>query len=351
MYNTNENELISVIINVYNGEKFINKCLNSIINQTYKNLEILIINDGSTDNTLEICKSYKDERIRIINQENMGLSLSRNVGIDNARGEYLYFIDVDDFVTLDVIEYLYNIAKEKNVSISTCRSIQVHDYNYELQPCEENTEIISSRDMIKKILRRIDTSVSIWNKLIKKELLNNLRFENRIINDLAFTHKLVIKAEVIGYSNQIKYFYLTHPKSITAMDKNERTMDLYKAAIERYYYIKNIYPELVENELWMYHRIAMLYLFKNNRIRKFLKDEGAFKFYNKIYKFKNISKINFSSKVKFILFRINPKLCRIVIWGVRPISKAYHCSILALRKAFCHSELQTKTASENYWYL
>lgn len=80
-----EQELISVIINVYNGEKFIVKCLDSVVNQTYKNLEILIINDGSTDNTVSICESYKDNRIKIINQKNMWISLSRNVGIENAQ--------------------------------------------------------------------------------------------------------------------------------------------------------------------------------------------------------------------------------------------------------------------------
>ena len=82
------NNLISVIINVYNGENFIEKCLDSVINQTYKNLEILIINDGSTDNTLKICESYKDERIRIITTENLGLSKSRNIGIENSKGNY-----------------------------------------------------------------------------------------------------------------------------------------------------------------------------------------------------------------------------------------------------------------------
>ena len=85
------NELITVIINVYNGEKYIKSCLESIINQTYKNIEILIINDGSTDNTLNICKSYKDSRIRIINQKNMGLALARNVGIDNAMRKVFVF--------------------------------------------------------------------------------------------------------------------------------------------------------------------------------------------------------------------------------------------------------------------
>ena len=123
-------DLISVIINVYNGEKFIEKCLDSIVNQTYKNLEILIINDGSTDKTLKICKKNKDKRIKIINTKNMGLSLSRNVGIDNAKGEYLYFVDADDFIELDAIEYLYNLCKKYDVRIATCDPLTIYNYDF-----------------------------------------------------------------------------------------------------------------------------------------------------------------------------------------------------------------------------
>ena len=102
-------QMISVILNVFNGEKYIKKCLESIINQTYKDIEIVIVNDGSTDDTKKIIESYKDKRIKLINQENMGLSLSRNVGIDNSKGDYLYFVDVDDYLEKDALEYLYNL--------------------------------------------------------------------------------------------------------------------------------------------------------------------------------------------------------------------------------------------------
>ena len=123
------NELITIVINVYNREKYIKKCLDSIVNQTYKNLEILIVDDGSTDNTVKICKSYKDKRIRIISGKNTGISLARNVGIDNAKGNYLYYVDSDDFIELDTIEYLYKLIKKYNVDISTCVSKHIHNYN------------------------------------------------------------------------------------------------------------------------------------------------------------------------------------------------------------------------------
>ena len=211
-----ENELISVIINVYNGEKYIKKCLDSVISQTYKDLEILIINDGSIDNTLSICESYKDKRIKIITTENSGLSMSRNVGLDKAKGDYIYFVDADDFIELDTIEYLYNLCKKYEVPIATCKYLEISDYNYTLNNVEEKINIVSSKEFLKDVLLLKNKAVSTWNKLLKKELFDNLRFENRIINDMAFTHKLIMKVDKIACSNQIKYFYLRHKQSISA---------------------------------------------------------------------------------------------------------------------------------------
>ena len=261
-------ELISVIINVYNGEKFIKKCLDCIINQTYKNLEILIINDGSTDKTLSICEEYKDERIRIINQENIGLALARNVGIDNASGEYVYFIDVDDWIEKDVIEYFYILCKKYNTKIATCRPIDVYDYNIIVNNKKEKVKVISDVEMLKKILFDIDRGTAIWNKLMKRELFENLRFEDKIINDVRFTYKIIINAKKIAYSNQIKYFYLRHEQSVTSVRKNDlaRLIDLYETIIERYNYIKNIYPEFKENEIGLIRMIFILYIRNNYEI-------------------------------------------------------------------------------------
>jgi len=116
------NELISIIVPIYNVEIYLEKCLNSIINQTYKNIEILLINDGSSDNSLRICKKYqkKDKRIVLINKKNGGLSSARNAGIDKASGNYLLFIDSDDYIEIDMIEKLYNNIKSNNADISIC---------------------------------------------------------------------------------------------------------------------------------------------------------------------------------------------------------------------------------------
>jgi len=304
------NELITVIINVYNGEKYINKCLDSIINQTYKNLEILIINDGSTDDTLKICQSYKDKRIRIITTKNQGLSLSRNTGIDNAKGEYLYFIDVDDFIELDTIEYLYKLLKEYDADISTCDNLKFEQNELKKIILKEKINKITNKEMLIKILLDKKMSVTIWNKLIKRDIIKDLKFEDRIINDMAFTHRLVLKTNKIVFSNQVKYYYYKHFDSVSNVKPStERLTDYYDVCINRYYYIKRYYPNFKENNTALLKEIVFLYLKENQELIKILEQKGARKIFNKIFTFKILlCKIGFREKIKILLHRINPKL-------------------------------------------
>lgn len=308
-------ELISVIINVYNGEKFIKKCLDSVVNQTYKNLEILIINDGSTDNTLKICESYKDKRIKIINQNNKGLALSRNVGIKHSKGEYLYFVDSDDFIESDTIEYLYNLCKKNNTLISTSNVITIYDYDFIEKKCEEKISIISTKEMLKRILLRKSGAVETWNKLIKKKLFIDNLFEDRIINDMALTHKLIMKTDKIACSNVTKYYYLRHGENITSKEPSlERMMDEYNVSLERYSYIKNVYPDFVENDFALLQIIVKFYLKDKKELKEFLNNNEAIKLFKKVFSFKILKcDVNFREKIKIILFRINPTLNKKII--------------------------------------
>lgn len=317
-------DLITIVINVYNGEKFIKKCIDSVVNQTYINLEILIINDGSIDNTLKICESYKDERIRIINQENMGLSLARNVGIENAKGKYLYFVDVDDFIESDTIEYLYSLIKKYNVSISTCKPIDIYDYNVKIENTIEKITLISNKDMLKKILLSQDRAGTFWNKLYKKDLFNNIRFEDRIINDATVMYKLILSVDEIVYSNQVKYYYLRHSQSITGKNAGERSIDLYNVAIERYNHIKKVYPDFIENEIGLILIIMLVYLNEEQNVQKFLKDHKVKQFSRKLFSFKIlISTISLKEKIKICLFMINTKLYKIFAKKYQSINYKY----------------------------
>ncbi len=317
-------ELITVIINVYNGEKFIKKCLDSIINQTYKKLEILIINDGSTDNTLKICKSYKDKRVKIITTKNQGLSLSRNTGIDNANGEYLYFVDADDFIEQDTIEYLYNLCKKYNVKISLCKSIDINNYNVSIKNKKEKIELLNKKEMLKKVLITTNREVAIWNKLIKKDMFNNLRFESRPINDIAFTYKLIIRTNETIYSNQIKYMHLNNNQSIsnTKTENEYREIDRYNACVERYQYIQRIYPNLIENDIAMIQIIARMYSKNNVKIVEYLDQKEALKDYKKLFSLKKLKcNLKFITKMKLILFRASPNLHNIIVKEVLKVKK------------------------------
>lgn len=307
-------DLITVIINVYNGEKYIKKCLDSVVDQTYNNLEILIINDGSTDNTLKIINEYNDTRINIINQENKGLSLSRNVGIDNAKGEYLYFVDVDDYIEEDTIEYLYNLCKKYKVELATSSCKEIYSYDTKIKNNNEIIKVETGKDLLDKVLLSKERTGTIWNKLIKKDLFDDLRFEDRIINDVVVVYKLALKIKKYVSSNQIKYICFRHSDSIMSTHRPEWDMDLYKASLERYEYIKNIYPDYLENDFCIVFVTMILYEHNNKRINKFLKQEEAIKLYKKLFKFKMLSyDIGFKNKIKLILCRINPSILQFFI--------------------------------------
>ena len=306
--------MISVILNVYNCEKYIKKCLDSIVNQTYKDIEIIIVNDGSKDNTLKIIKEYKDKRIRIINnKKNMGLSLSRNVGIDNAKGDYLFFVDSDDYIEKDAIEYLYNLCKKYKVDMATCNSLDVYDYDTSAKSIEEEITVEEGTSLLKKILLSENRKGTIWNKLIKKELFDDIRFEDRIINDVVVVYKLALKLEKLVFSNQVKYYYLKHSESIVSKHRTEWVIDLYDAAIERYNYIKNIYPDLIENDICILKLLIDICNYNDKEVDKYLKEKKAKKLYNKLFSFKVLKyKLPFEDKFKFIVYRISPRLLRLI---------------------------------------
>ena len=315
-------KLISVIINCYNQDKFLEKCLDSVINQTYKNLEIIIVDDGSTDNTLKISKKYqkKDNRIKVISTPNYGLSKSRNIGIDNSTGDYLYFVDSDDIIEKDVIEYLYNISIKYDVCISTCKPLTIYNYDYKYKNKKEKIDILNDVQMLKKVLLIEDKANTFWNKLYKRELFDDIRFEDRIINDMTVVHKLIIKTKRIAYSNQIKYFYFRHTGAVTYRKniKLERNIDKYLVSKERYEYIKKIYPNLIENDIYLISNTIILYLEDNKELIKYLDNDNAYQMIKKLFNLKILFyPMKISSKIRIILFFINRKLCKKIYNKVR----------------------------------
>ena len=310
-------DLITIIINVFNADKYISKCIESVIKQTYKNIEILIINDGSTDNTLKICNGYKkkDKRIRIISHDNMGLGLSRNVGIDQARGKYIYFVDADDYIEKDTINYLYKLITKYNKMIATCESIKIYNYNTKIINSKEIVKDVDSKTMIRNVLLSIGKHGCVWNKLINKKVFENNqnRFPSGKINDVLQVYKMFYSIDGVIYSNQIKYYYYIHKDSILGTRKKEYSIQMYKACLSRYAEIKGYYDDFIENDVSLLLMIIDIYIHDYEDIKTYYKDHNVYEKYKKVFKISLLKcNMRINHKIKIVLFRINPILLLII---------------------------------------
>lgn len=195
---------VSVIVPVYNVEKFLCRCLSSIINQSLKNIEIICINDGSTDKSAKILKEFghKDERIIVINQKNQGISATRNNGIKMAQGEFISFIDSDDWIDTNFLEKLYNAAKENHCDIACGGIIRLHKFNKKIF-LKHDKQIISENLQEKLELCDVPDKSYVWNKIYKASELKrtDLKFNvGMIYEDVIFTPQVLFKLKKINNS-------------------------------------------------------------------------------------------------------------------------------------------------------
>ena len=211
-------ELISIVVPIYKVENYIDKCIESIINQTYKNVEILLIDDGSPDNCPKICENYskKDSRIKVYHKENGGLSDARNYGIERSKGKYICFIDSDDFVHEKFIEILYKNIKKYNADISICHHYKFKDYsetnNY--LPKEE-TEVYTGLEMLNNLYDNYLNNIVAWNKLYKRKLFDKIRYpKGKKLEDAYIIHKLYNNSKKVVITNLELYYYIQRDNSI-----------------------------------------------------------------------------------------------------------------------------------------
>ena len=237
-------ELISVIVPVYNVEKYISRCIESIMKQTYKNIEIILIDDGSTDNSGKICDEYslKDDRINVIHKKNGGLSDARNTGLDIAKGKYISLIDSDDFVSKFFIETLYNTCKNENCEIAICEYERVYEEKEEISDLENDNkvEIYNSKQMLQKIYSKdyLITTVA-WNKLYKAEILKNIRYPvGKLHEDEAITYKILYGVNKVAIIRKKLYYYYYDINSIMNKKYNLKRLDILDALKERMIFFK-----------------------------------------------------------------------------------------------------------------
>ena len=236
---------ISVIVPVYNKEKYIENTLDSILNQTYKNLEIIIINDGSTDESAEICKKKLmiDNRIIMINTENQGAGAARNVGLSKATGKYISFIDSDDYIIPQYYEVLIDLIKKNDAEIAECKFSRIN-IDEKINQTNKNTIKVYTKE--EKLLQLYGTdnclylnTVIMCNKLFKKELFDNTGIiypTNRLIDDEFIIYKLIYNSEKIVTTDQIMYGYIQSQDSVMRQNFPKKrvhdTIDVYDEVYE-----------------------------------------------------------------------------------------------------------------------
>lgn len=242
-------DLISVIVPVYKVEKYLDRCINSIINQTYQNLEIILVDDGSPDNSGVMCDEYavKDSRIKVIHKKNGGLSDARNAGIEVAAGKYITFLDSDDYIHENMISLLYDRIIQDGSDIALCNAQYVDEYGNFIENKLRFIDdcILSAHDAIENLVSGASTLIVSWAKLYKREIFSGLRFPiGKIHEDEFIVHKLLKDGIVISCLKYRLYYYVQREGSIINSKYTVRNLDLIEALLDRV----NHFFDIKENE-------------------------------------------------------------------------------------------------------
>ena len=242
-----EKDLISVIVPVYKVEKYLEKCIESIIKQTHTNLQIILVNDGSPDNCGKICDEYakKDSRIEVIHKINGGLSDARNVGINRANGRYIGFVDSDDYVKEDMYEKLINLIKEYDADVSICNLYDVIDGKEYIRNKENGIQEYSRLDILKEVLLDKNIQNYAWNKLYKKELFDEIKYPiGKKYEDIGTTFYVFEKCNKIVVTSEPEYYYLKRSDSLVNNVTEITVFDYTEIIIQRYLYTRENIEEL-----------------------------------------------------------------------------------------------------------
>lgn len=308
----------SLIIPAYNVEKYIKKCLDSVLNQTYNNYEIIIVNDGSTDNTSKILESYKsNKKIKIINQENKGLSNARNTGVSNAKGDYILFIDSDDFIEKELLEILNKTIKDEDL------------IRFQIRILDETNKII--KEYKEETFNNLN-GIEAFNKLSKYNLVelavcyaykkdtflkNNYKFEEKTYHeDFGLIPYIIISSKKVTSINYIGYNYLQRKNSIMNNTDYENEIKKSNDVLKHY---KNLikWSQNIEGDLTIYKSfIANSVILKSLNLKEkdyknYIKKLKEYKVYD------NLLTNNKENKIKKILIKISPKLYYKIIRGLK----------------------------------
>lgn len=252
---------ISIIIPIYKVEKYLSACIDSICNQTYKDLEIILVDDGSPDNCGQICDDYaqKDSRIRVIHKENAGVAMARNDGLDIATGDFISFVDSDDWLSENAYEKMMNAYEECGADcvIGGCQIVYEKEEELEFKSCSFPSA--HTEDSIKTMRNLLLNQSAVWNRLFKSEIFSEIRFpQNRINDDEVVALHAYAKCKKVHYLDTPTYYYRIRANSITTSAFSLKKVDVFYNAQDNLEFIKNSFPELTEEAEYKYLK-TMLY--------------------------------------------------------------------------------------------
>ncbi len=314
------NDLISIIVPVYNIEKYIFECLDSITKQTYENIEIILVDDGSTDNSSKICDEFskKDERMKVIHKINEGVSKARNIGINEAHGKYITFIDSDDYVDKNYVKFLYDEIISCDADVSICGTIDIDDNNVFIKKSIPFDNILNSEEALKQLLNEKFYTSVIWSKMYKNNIAKNVKFREdlKISEDLVYLYNVIKNSKIIKVNTNLNtYYYRLHKSNTTSCEFNDdwekeiqickniiedcqiNFNDLLPYAIKRY--IRINYSCMMK--ILRYNQDIEIYNKLKNNIKKYFKYYMKDRKINKIDKIKIFLAIYFKNVLKFLL--------------------------------------------------
>lgn len=317
-------DLISVIVPIYNVEKYLDKCVSSIINQTYKNLEIILVDDGATDSCSSKCDDWKlkDSRIVIIHKVNGGLSDARNSGLDIAKGQYYFFVDSDDWIRKDTIEILYKLIIENNAEIACC-GVELQDEEGKILSCWSETScpnLMDSNQAMEQYLTKMSVGAMAWNKLYSSNLFSSIRYPiGKLHEDEFTTWKVIFLANRIVYTPECLYYYIQRQGSIVNSNISLKRLDALDAMDELWLFLNE------ENKIELIDLFIARYCSNSLRLYRdfviFLEGQlnsGNDEIIRKITEKKNdifsSHNLKFIDKIKLLLIIYIPKLYNNMVW-------------------------------------
>ncbi len=317
-------EKISVIVPIYNADKYLKQCLRSIIDQSYENLDIILINDGSKDQSGNICDDFAkmDSRINVIHKTNSGVADCRNIGLSQSKGDYIVWVDADDYIDRFFVEHMYEAMKNNQSDIVQCRFVKVNDGNYKFETEKSSVTNYSRQIVLEGYAEEKDSvsSIYLWDKLFRKALFENISFPLRSNSeDRAVLCQVLARIKVFTQIEDVMYAYRLSENSLT---RGKMNYGFIKSAIdtenERVRFFKGLGDETLYHKALIAYEKVMIATYSRCILK--MKDKKLAKkifslyrhYYKAVIRNKNL---NFVRKGQFVFFRYFPSIYAFTIFN------------------------------------